>query len=110
MARTLTEFRDAVAKVQAINESSWTPENYAMEMTRALTVVENARMEWNSARTKFAVLTGAPATKPAAAADKSASPFPPQASSAELLRLGFFLYWPIWLVGFGVIVTLLLRH
>ena len=44
MARALTEFRDAVTKVQGINEQLWSQENYSVELTRALTTLENARM------------------------------------------------------------------
>ena len=40
-----------------------------MELTRALTAVENARMEWNSARLKIAAL--ASETKTATAAPKA---------------------------------------
>ena len=37
MMKTLADFRDALAKVQAIHEESWTKENYQIELTRALT-------------------------------------------------------------------------
>ena len=50
MARTLGEFREAVSKVQAINEQLWNQDNFSVELTRALTTLENARMEWNAAR------------------------------------------------------------
>src|SRR5271170_7834434 len=56
MARTLGGFRDAVNKVQAINEQAWTTDNHSIELTRAATAVENARMEWNEARLKFQLL------------------------------------------------------
>src|SRR5580658_5964184 len=41
MARTLAGFRDAVAKVQSINEQTWTTENHSVELTRANNTVEN---------------------------------------------------------------------
>ena len=52
MVKTLDGFRDALAKVQAIHDESWTKENFQIELTRALTTIENARMEWNAARLK----------------------------------------------------------
>src|SRR5271157_3316881 len=58
MAKALVDLRDALAKVQALNDAGWTRENFSVELTRALTTLENARMEWNSARLKFAVLGG----------------------------------------------------
>src|SRR6266536_5319425 len=60
MSRTLGELRGALTKVQSIHEETWTQENYNMELTRALTVIDNARMEWNAARLKWAMLNGPP--------------------------------------------------
>src|SRR5436305_6293141 len=73
MAKTLADFREALAKIQAIHEESWTTAGFNTELTRALTAIENARMEWNAARLKFMALSGqaedrtktAPATPPA---------------------------------------------
>jgi hypothetical protein len=50
MAKTLTDFREALAKVESIQEETWNKESFSVELTRALTAIENARMEWNSAR------------------------------------------------------------
>ena len=58
MAKTMADFREALEKLKLINEESWTKENYSIELTRATTTIENARMEWNSARLKFPVLSG----------------------------------------------------
>src|SRR5580692_4825072 len=58
MAKSLADMKDALAKVEATSEQSWTKENFSAELTRSLTVIENARMEWNAARLKFAVLSG----------------------------------------------------
>ena len=68
MVKTLADFRDALAKVQAIHDETWTKENFSIELTRALTAIENARMEWNSARLKLPVLAGETAQKPEAEA------------------------------------------
>jgi predicted nuclease with TOPRIM domain len=58
MAKTLAELRDALDKMERIHEETWTKDNFSVELTRALTAVENARMEWNSARLKFPLLSG----------------------------------------------------
>src|SRR5213596_1894721 len=60
MARTLGELREALTKVQSVHEETWTQENYSVELTRALTVIDNARMEWNAARLKWPLLSGPP--------------------------------------------------
>src|SRR5207247_5102279 len=60
MAKAIGDLRDALTKVEAIHEETWTKDNFNVELTRALTAIENARMEWNGARLKFSVLSGAP--------------------------------------------------
>ena len=74
MNKTITDFRDALAKVEAVHEEAWTKENFNVELTRALTAVENARMEWNSARLKVPALDGENAKKPEAQAAPAPQP------------------------------------
>jgi hypothetical protein len=115
MAKALTDFRDALGKVEAIREEAWTAENSDVELTRALTAVENARMEWNSARLKFTLLSGKSAE--GAATAPTSNPFAPSALAGlgfgQLCRMGFALTWPLALVGLaalGVLLAVLLRH
>lgn len=109
MAKTVAGLRDALGKVQAVSEESWTSENFQVEMTRALTTLENARMEWNSARLKFPVLNGQPAeTAPAAAPlQRPAAPALAELDFLSLCRLGLALTWPL-AVGLVVLVVVLL--
>jgi hypothetical protein len=53
MAKALGGLREAMSKVTSIHEETWNKENYNAELSRALTTIENARMEWNSARLKW---------------------------------------------------------
>jgi predicted nuclease with TOPRIM domain len=116
MAKTVGDFRAALEKVQAIREEGWNKDNFQMELTRALTVIENARMEWNSARLKIAALAGE--TKTAAAPlDKSM----PAASAAlslgelpfgQLCKIGLAMTWPLLIVALGalgVFIAILVR-
>ena len=114
MTKALGDLRDALAKVQAIHEESWTKDNFSVELTRALTALENARMEWNTARLKFPVLSGT-AQNAAASAPTAASPASLLASHSfgELCRLGFALTWPlaaVSLVALAALLVFLLRH
>ena len=112
MSKTLTDLRDAQAKVQALNEELWTKENYNIELTRALTTIESARMEWNTARLKWTTLDQALQPKedgsnPGGPAKVPNSLFPTQ-NFSQLCRLGFALTWPIAAaVLLGVLVLLL---
>jgi hypothetical protein len=97
MARTLADFREALSKIEAVHDESWTQENFGTELTRALTAIENARMEWNSARLKFAVLSDPAKEMPAPAPPGGAAQPGSLAgcSFGELCRLGLALTWPV---------------
>jgi len=112
MARTLADLREKLGQVERLQEESWTKESWNTELTRALTVLENARMEWNSARLKWPLLDGA--MKP-----NHAKPGEEGAGGAErlagmdfwkLTRLGLAIGWPVLLatllVGTVIIVML----
>jgi len=111
MAKALEGMRDALIKVQAIQEETWTKDNFNVELTRALTTVENARMEWNASRLKFPVLS-VPDAVEAAAPPSSEHPIETvlqQKSYAELCKLGLALTWPLALAALAIFVVLLLR-
>lgn len=114
MSKSISEMRDALAKVQSINEEAWSKDNFNVELTRALTTLENARMEWNGARLKFPVLSGqaAPAKSGAAVTPNAAAPLFAPKGFLELCKLGFAFTWPlvgVALLGLGVLVAILLR-
>jgi hypothetical protein len=116
MGKTLAEFREALSKIQAIHEETWTKDNFGVELTRALTAVENGRMEWNSARLKFPILSGK--APEASAAESSETAPAPQSlftvhTFGELCRFGFAFTWPVAVtlaMGLGTIIFLLLRR
>lgn len=114
MSKSIAEMRDALAKVQAINEEVWSKDNFSVELTRALTTLENARMEWNGARMKFSVLSGQAATAANGspnAANATTPLFAPK-SFLELCKLGLAFTWPLAVVALlavGVLVAILLR-
>ncbi len=112
MARTLQEFREALAKVQSIRETDWTRENYNAELTRGLTIVESARMEWNGARLKFPVLAGDKATSAGldgkAPDDQRGLPFGAR-GFLELGRIGLAFTWPLVVLALAIFLILLLR-
>jgi len=114
MVKTVADFRDALGKIQAIHDEIWTKENFQIELTRALTVIENARMEWNSARLKLPVLAGETAQKTEAqpAPAPAVSPFAGM-SLGEMCKIGFAMTWPLLavaLAALGVFIAILLRR
>jgi hypothetical protein len=113
MAKSLADMRTALAKVETTNETAWTKESFPVELTRALTIIENARMEWNAARLKFPVLSGASKAEPAEPLERRDSSNPPLAgqSFGQLCKLGLAFTWPllIALIGIGILLAVLLQ-
>jgi chromosome segregation ATPase len=114
MVKTVADFRDALDKIQAIHDETWTKDNFSIELTRGLTTIENARMEWNAARLKLSVLEGE--ARGAAEAEEAPAPaVSPFAglSVGELCKIGLAMTWPLALVALlalGVFIAVLMRH
>lgn len=109
-ARTLAELRESLHKVQSLNEQAWTKDNFQIELTRANTTVESARMEWNSARLKWALLSPENLAKlDAKEIEKKQKPLA-ERGFFELCRFGFALTWPVALGLAALIAVLLLRR
>jgi len=109
MSKSLAEFRQALSKIQSINEQAWNQENVNVELTRALTVIENARMEWNAARLKFPVLSGEKRAQDMGGV-KDMNALPSNMGYAQLCKLGFAFTWPLVLLGLLIFVVLLLNR
>jgi len=108
MARTLGELREALTKVQGIHDETWTQENYNVELTRALTVIDNARMEWNAARLKWLLLGDAPMAGSSPAPDENPAGLRfDSLGFLQLCKLGLGLTWPLALVALGALGVLL---
>lgn len=101
LARSLDGLRSALGEIERINEQSWTTESWEQELTRSLTTIENARLEYQSAARKWPVLEG---KAPGAGDTAPAREVLPWNSLplGRLCRLGLALTWPL------VVATLLL--
>ena len=116
--KTLASFSETLSKVQRLNHESWAAESYATELTRALTTLENARMEWNSARVKLPVLEPVSQNIRSTKASSDAQPASALLQTLEsfswskILRLGLFIHWPILIIAFFtllIFITLLFK-
>jgi len=110
MARTLEGLREVLNKVQSINDQTWTKENFQIELTRASTAVENARMEWNAARLKWSMLSGEAMAKAEQAAAEKKPATLAEKSFAELVYLGLALTAPLLVGIVALIIVLLLKQ
>ena len=110
MARTLGELRESLGKVQSINDQAWTKDDFQLELTRANTAIESARMEWNSARLKWPILSGEKFEQAIAEKEKPTAPTGfADKGFLELCRIGIALTWPLVLGVVALIIVLLLR-
>ena len=110
LGKGLAGLREALAKIESIQEETWTKDNLLVELTRASTTIENARMEWNSARLKFPILSGNVPTESAPATPEGGmGVLMRQQNYAEICKLGLALTWPLALVALAIFLVLLLR-
>lgn len=112
MSKTLVDLREALVRIQSVQELTWTRESFSAELTRALAVIESARMEWNSAQLKFTVLNGVQEDRPAGDPARS-GPFGSMAGQQgfwEQCRLGLALTWPVAAaVLLGILLLLMFK-
>ena len=84
------------------------------DLTRALTAIDNARMEWNAARLKWSFLDGPPtAAEETAPPEKSAGPPLESLGFLQVCKLGLAFTWPLALVALaalGVLIFFLVGH
>jgi beta-glucosidase-like glycosyl hydrolase len=62
--KTIDAFRDYAEQIQLINDGDWNSGNVRSELSRALGVLEGARLEYNRARTKLDCLNPAAGQDP----------------------------------------------
>ena len=111
LAMTVSDLQGSLNKINSIAEEEWTKENGSVELTRALTTIENARLEWNSARLKWPVLDGETGLAPAGAGQPQTEERPglEQHSFRQLSRMGLAFTWPLVVVGVAIVILLTLQ-
>jgi len=113
MNKAIGDFRLAMEKIQSIQEEAWTKENFPIELTRGLTIIENARMEWNTARLKIPALAGESGQNlQKEPVQQTAAPSLTDLSLGQLCKIGLAMTWPlaVAVVAVGVMIALLVRH
>ena len=112
LSRTVADLRTALDKINLIDEEGWTEENWSVELTKALTTIENSRMEWNAARLKWPLLDGESHTSSIAAESQPSNqenrPSLDQLNFWQLSKLGLAFTWPLVFVGVAIVILLIL--
>ena len=98
LVRSLTGIRASLDSLAPLSDAAWTDENWEQELTRGLTAIENARLEFNGARLKWPILDGTAC--PSAGGDSQGGVGSwTGMSTGQLMRIGFALTWPLVLVA-----------
>ena len=112
LSRTVADLRTALDKINLIDEEGWTEENWSVELTKALTTIENSRMEWNAARLKWPLLDGESHTSSITAESQPSNqenrPNLDQLDFWQLSKLGLAFTWPLVFVGVAIVILLIL--
>ena len=112
LSRTVADLRNALDKINLINKEDWTDENWSVELTKALTTIENSRMEWNSARLKWPSLDGesdaSNITVESQIVNKEAWASLDQLNFWQQSKLGLAFTWPLVFVGVAIVILLIL--
>ena len=112
MAFTMEDLRDALSKVDVLEEVDTHDEHWKVQLTRNLTTIENARMELNSARLKWTLLSGNlddEGDRFIAPTQGSTNSIAMPKSFGQLCLWGLALTWPVLLVGSAIVAILLLN-
>ena len=112
MTRSMDDLRDALTKVDSLVEVDTHDEDWKVLLTRNLTTIENARMELNSARLKWTLLSGIRDDEGqgfTAPVQPGQTGLPMPKSFGQLCLWGLALTWPVLLLGAAITAVLLLR-
>ena len=112
MAASIEDLRKALLKVDVLEDVDTHDEHWKVHLTRNLTTIENARMELNSARLKWTLLSGNlddEGDRFIAPTQGSTNSIAMPKSFGQLCLWGLALTWPVLLVGSAIVAILLLK-
>jgi len=109
MSKTIIDIRETLEKVEKLEDIDTNRDDWKVQLTRNLTTLENARMEINSAKLKWPLLTQIPEESEARENQGTSTASTPQ-SFGQLCLMGLALTWPLVLLGLAIFVYVLLNQ
>ena len=109
MSKTIIDIRETLEKVEELEDIDTNRDDWKVQLTRNLTTLENARMEINSAKLKWPILTQMP-EDPETPKNQGASTGGAPQSFGQLCLMGLALTWPLVLLGLAIFVYVLLNQ
>ena len=109
MSKTIIDVRETLDKVEKLEDIDTNRDDWKVQLTRNLTTLENARMEINSAKLKWPILTQMPEESEALEGQGVTTGGTPQ-SFGQLCLMGLALTWPLVLMGLAIFAYILLNR
>ena len=109
MSKTIIDIRETLNKVEKLEDIDTNRDDWKVQLTRNLTTLENARMEINSAKLKWPILTQMPEESEALEGQGATTGGTPQ-SFGQLCLMGLALTWPLVLMGLAIFAYILLNR
>ena len=109
MSKTIIDIRETLNKVEKLEDIDTNRDDWKVQLTRNLTTLENARMEINSAKLKWPILTQMPEESEALEGQSGTTGGTPQ-SFGQLCLMGLALTWPLVLMGLAIFAYILLNR
>ncbi|MCX6898491.1 MAG: hypothetical protein NT105_07305 [Verrucomicrobia bacterium] len=112
IARTRQTFKEQLSHVEGLTDANWNNENLKSELSKALAMIETARMEFNRACLRIDVLqTKSPDDLPQTPLEKFSGPTNPleRISFGQAMRLGFAFSLPLLVVLLVLVLTLMIK-
>ncbi len=109
MSKTIIDIRETLEKVEELEDIDTNRDDWKVQLTRNLTTLENARMEINSAKLKWPILTQVP-EDPETLENQGASTGGASQSFGQLCLMGLALTWPLVLLGIAIFVYILINQ
>ncbi len=105
---TIAVFEEELRKVQALQESQWSDEEYKERLTKASAVVKNVQRLWNDAQAKLPVL-GEDGNATEREFKGGSLPSILSLSPGQIMKLGILLHWPTLILTLCVLLGIVLH-
>jgi DNA repair exonuclease SbcCD ATPase subunit len=114
LSATRKRFKALLADVQGLNEEVWPEEKFRDELNKAISVIEDARMEYNKAMTRIETLGGAGKTGGAEHQplifDEGRLGSEKEKTFGQWLKVGFAVSLPLIVAIIAVTAMILILH
>jgi hypothetical protein len=113
MGATRKRFKALLADIQSLNDEAWPEEKFRDELNKAISVIEDARMEYNKAMTRIDTLGGVGKTgaeHQPVIFDEGRLGSEKEKTFGQWLKVGFAVSLPLLVVIIAVTAIILVLH